>query len=719
MKRLLYLTLAIMLMASFTLVAVPRAAAATINVPADYSTIQAAIDAASSGDTIKVAAGTYYEANIEWNEIDLTIIGAGEGQSIIDGSEDEGSIIWADDLTDASLLQGFTIRNGGEEEGGGMYISTTNEMHIKDCTFANNGAMGGGGMFIEIESSPTITDCTFTGNGALVGGGVFCAGELGESPTFIDCTFSDNEADGVGGGMAVFEGHATLIDCTFKGNEASVGGGLIVDQEGDVSVTGCVFENNVATECAGGGILCRGGMNVRSCLFKGNEAEVGGGGIKIGCDGDAIITNSIFSGNTAGLGGGLCVWGDIYDVIVTNCTFVGNTAYGEVVNGDAAIEGEPAAATLNGFSYGGGLYDEFGTTVTNCIFWGNSGVDANDQIFPPSGGELPPEPEPTVSAPKGVPSGENGFSTSVTYSDVEGGYDGKGNINQDPQLNSSFHLGADSPCIDTGDNSAPALPSTDFDGQPRIMEGGVDMGADEYFHGTGYVPALPDETYTLEVVISPEGAGTVDPYPGGEGIYAEGQSVELTAQAGGDYSFSNWSGDLSGTLSPTSIIMDTDKVITANFTIPGQSSLPIDEQGNTTGDMSGNGPCQDCSGTLDIPEGTTALDAAGGPLSSVSVQPPSSVMDASSGAAILGVCDFGPDGATFDPPITVELSYDPAEVAREGLAPQDLTLAYYDEAAGQWTRLPGMTVVNFSSQTVRGAAGHFTDIAVIGPWSAL
>jgi len=82
-------------------------------------------------------------------------------------------------------------------------------------------------------------------------------------------------------------------------------------------------------------------------------------------------------------------------------------------------------------------------------------------------------------------------SVSVTYTDVEGGWTGTGNIDVDPLFvnpaNGDFHLQGSSPCIDAGDNSAPDLPLTDIDGEARIIDGNgdsvsvVDMGADEVF----------------------------------------------------------------------------------------------------------------------------------------------------------------------------------------------------------------------------------------------
>ena len=63
----------------------------TINVPADYGTLQAAIAAASSGDTIAIASGTYIETGQIVIDKNLTITGAGMGSTILNKAEDSGN----------------------------------------------------------------------------------------------------------------------------------------------------------------------------------------------------------------------------------------------------------------------------------------------------------------------------------------------------------------------------------------------------------------------------------------------------------------------------------------------------------------------------------------------------------------------------------------------------------------------------------------------------
>ncbi|RMD99648.1 MAG: hypothetical protein D6816_14660, partial [Bacteroidetes bacterium] len=151
---------------------------------------------------------------------------------------------------------------------------------------------------------------------------------------------------------------------------------------------------------------------------------------------------------------------------IINCAFTGNRSYG--IYNQAQSSGTCKPVILNAtiaanYSYGIYNYRSGGTcqpTITNCIIWGNSSAIYNYYSTP-----------------------------TVTYSLVQGGYSGTGNLNADPkfvdlQLYTSapnnggdYHLRLSSPAINTG--TATGAPSTDYDGNARPFDTSFDMGFDE------------------------------------------------------------------------------------------------------------------------------------------------------------------------------------------------------------------------------------------------
>ena len=198
----------------------------------------------------------------------------------------------------------------------------------------------------------------------------------------------------------------------------------------------------------GGGMYNdRGSPTITNCTFSRNLATLGGGMYNYW--GSPIVTNCIFSGNSSiNRGGGM--YNDRGSATVINCTFNGNTA---------GIHGGAMAGS--------------DVTLANCILWGNT-------------------PE-EVDSPEGT--------TVITYSDVQGGWPGEGNIDVDPcfaetghwdpngtpeepnddfWVEGDYHLRWDSTCINAGDpNFVVTVVATDIDGEPRIISGRVDMGCDE------------------------------------------------------------------------------------------------------------------------------------------------------------------------------------------------------------------------------------------------
>jgi len=128
-----------------------------------------------------------------------------------------------------------------------------------------------------------------------------------------------------------------------------------------------------------------------------------------------------------------------------------------------------------------------------------------------------------------------------------------------------------------------------------------------------------------------------------------------------------------------------------------------------TGDVSHSG----FSGTIgvSIGSGTTAQTEGGDPLPEITITevcfgyPPPPA-----GAYVVGCAyDFGPDGATFDPPMTITLEYDDGNLPA-GVAEEDLVIAIYDAATGVWVVLP--STVDTVNNVITAEASHFTYFAV-------
>ena len=215
----------------------------------------------------------------------------------------------------------------------------------------------------------------------------------------------------------------TVIDCSGTKEDQHRGFYIHHGEENDTYVKGfTVMNGHVAWD--GGGIYCvDASPSIYHCIIKDNLAGDDGGGIYC-VYASPSIANCIFSGNTTGHNGGGAYWGWRCQGTITNCTFTGNVAE---------------------TGTGGGLWCNLSSRpqVTNSIFWGDS----------------PQE----VSAGSRYP--------VISYSDVQGGFSGDGNIDEDPLFmeRGGFNLllHEDSPCIDAGD---PEVRDWLYDWHPGIPE---------------------------------------------------------------------------------------------------------------------------------------------------------------------------------------------------------------------------------------------------------
>jgi len=276
--------------------------------------------------------------------------------------------------------------------------------------------------------------------------------ETNETAVLDGFTITAGNADGSnpydkGGGMYNYKGSPMLTNCIFYGNVAHFGGGMGNSYFCNPTLTNCTFSGNAARLVGGQG----GGManwasspTLTNCTFTGNSAGWDGGGMWNYDFSNPMLTNCLFIGNSPDEdGGGVNNWKNCSPMLI-NCTFCGNAARS-----------------------GGGManWDNCHPMLTNCIFWGNTGSQIHNG---------------------------NGCSTTVTYSDVQGGWSGEANMNfapcfADPENDNYYlksqagrwdsesqtwvHDDVTSPCIDAGDPMSPI-------GWESFPNGGfVNMGA--------------------------------------------------------------------------------------------------------------------------------------------------------------------------------------------------------------------------------------------------
>ncbi|HSW37361.1 MAG TPA: right-handed parallel beta-helix repeat-containing protein [Candidatus Saccharimonadales bacterium] len=335
-----------------------HAAAVTRSVPSQYGSIQAAINASGTGDTVLVSPGTYREQlNIDGKYIELRSASGNFNDTIIAPNAGRTGIMimhvpYRTGIPRAKI-SGFRITGANyvpDGQGGGITLANGADPIIENDLIDNNHAMvDGGGILIFRDSNPTIRDSyinsntasrfgggifsvlncnpviksnnisnniasgpTYTGGGAS-GGGLYLENDTSNSashasPVISGNTISGNSADFAGGAMSLRTGIAAIIEeNTISGNHASYGGGIHVETEGAGPV---ISNNNIQNNTAslsgtfsgsgyGGGISVYASSTPRILhnQISGNAASRGGGGIVL-----AENSNSTISNNTIGSG---------------------------------------------------------------------------------------------------------------------------------------------------------------------------------------------------------------------------------------------------------------------------------------------------------------------------------------------------------------------------------------------------------------------------------
>ena len=482
-----------------------------------HTDLQSALAAASTDEEIWVAAGTYKPTFTTDRTISFTLK---NGVAIYGGFAGmEIARTQRDYETNVTILSG-DIGNVGENSDNSYHVvvgSNTNSSAILDGftvtagnakdIFDGSPESRGGGLYIN-KGSPQLNQLIFTDNHAGFGGGIYASHTEGGN-TAIDLiltnvVFRNNTASGEGGGIATLffpdlssaSFRLSLTDVIFENNTAARTGGGMINNGGELELVNVNFSGNTA---AGGGGLSNIPFKpsiLTNVTFSNNSASDGGGGMLIGSSGPILstLTNVTFSNNSTNMNGGGIANAGYSDLLLTNVTFSDNTALangGGISNGGFFdIESGGTVNLINttfsnnaANSSGGAIYNESGNiSIYNSILYGDTG----GEIFDSSG------------------------TAVVTYSIVQGGYTGVGNMDEDPLLgplqdNGGFTqtmaLEAGSPAINGGDNAN--CPTTDQRGITRPHGSHCDIGAYEYNGLDSAVDVIIGNTEIDSYVLSP------------------------------------------------------------------------------------------------------------------------------------------------------------------------------------------------------------------------
>lgn len=425
----------------------PRASGqTTIHVPADQPTIQAAINAASDGDTVQVAPGTYTE-NINFMGKSITVTSSGgASNTIIDGGQKGFVVNFSNNETRASVLNGFTITDDAPPlptqvlfNTDGVFVGGANP------TITNNIITNNRGYGIEINF----------GSAYISGNTISHTSTAGDPSQDFGCDYDDGDAIFIGGTSNSITAAPVIDHNTIEYNVGHcLGGGIGLNAAPlSTTISNNIIANNQSLGYGGGVYTQNGSVSLYQNLIYDNVSGLAGGGVY--------------------LSGGPQVNGDTGPLIifVANNTIYGNTISLNPLVQDAWVDGSqvalPGAVSQIGFFnnliVAKDSYSAIACWPTYQYLSGAPPVVVNSDVTNASG------------------PGYGGWCTSPAGN--------TGNISADPKFKDpstgDFHLQTGSPAIDAGFNAASGLLATDLDGNPRIQnatgasEPIVDMGVYE------------------------------------------------------------------------------------------------------------------------------------------------------------------------------------------------------------------------------------------------
>lgn len=504
-----------------------------------YASIQAAINAASYGDLINVAAGVYHERISMKNGV--SVHGQGWSSTTIHGDYSAAwppTVYFPGDVSASTVLSGVQITGGGNGsittgQGGGIYTSYGSPSIVNTLVYSCT-AKQGGGVYV-YSGAPSFNNVLVWNNRAEYGGGLLLdsavvnmTGDFADFNGTIWFNSATEDGGGIfmrqvtatltglrvwwnsadnGGGVSIIAtpNRTTLTLNDISSNSARLGGGLSIFNATRLELIGNLIRENTATYDGGGAAFGQAAGQFQWNIVNGNRAGGNGGGVDVFSASPGLtLGGNWFEANSASQGGGLYLQTGAAPRVDGN-TIVSNTAVAGgglffYQAGPAMIVNNIVARNVATAATGGIQINESPARIINNTLAENKNdgvwftaaegvVIANNIIYGHTGDGIERYNNDTASFTADY---NDLFGNGRAYIGLTpGAHDLALNpkfVAAGPNLGAYYHIQTTSPVSATG--SMTWAPQRDIDGEVRIFGGSVSMGADE-IPAAGFYLYLP------------------------------------------------------------------------------------------------------------------------------------------------------------------------------------------------------------------------------------